>query len=103
MVNNDKQFKALEKATKILQIDGKDGLPVEAKWFNHLPTYNKKDLPTDFETNYYPQCINYTLLKAESKELDQFEKIQLQQISVKKFIKCDDIANLYEDDFFITY
>ena len=35
MSKNDKQFEALEKAMKILQINEKDGLHVEAKWFNH--------------------------------------------------------------------
>ena len=42
MSKNDKQFEALEKAMNISQIDEKDGLPVEAKWFNQLPIYDKK-------------------------------------------------------------
>ena len=58
---------------KILQIDEKDGLPVEAKWFHHSQIYDKKDLPTDFVTYDYPQCINERFLKVEPKELDQFE------------------------------
>ena len=35
MSKNDKQFGALEKAMKILQINEKDGLAVEAKCYNH--------------------------------------------------------------------
>ena len=46
----DKQFEALEKAMKILQVNDEVGLPVEAKWFNHLPIYVDKDLLTDFAT-----------------------------------------------------
>ena len=31
----NKEFDVLEKAMKVLQINEKDGLPVELKWFNH--------------------------------------------------------------------
>ena len=54
MSKNNEQFEALEKAMKILQIDENDGLPVEAKWFNHLPIHDEKDLPIDFATHDYP-------------------------------------------------
>ena len=37
MSKNTKEFEALEKAMKILQIDEKDGLAVESKLFDHLP------------------------------------------------------------------
>ena len=40
---------------KILQIDEKDVLAVEGKWFNHLPIYDKKDLSTDFVIYDHPQ------------------------------------------------
>ena len=73
MSKNDKLFETLEKAIKIWKINEKDGLPVEAKCFNHLPIYDKKDLPTDFGTYDNPQCINYTFLEVEPKELDQFK------------------------------
>ena len=72
MSKNDKHLEALEKAMKILQINDEDGLPVEAKWFNSLPIYDEKDLPTDFVAYDYSQRIKYTFPKVEPKELDQF-------------------------------
>ena len=54
MLKNNKQFQALEKAMKILHINEKDGLAVEAKWFNHLPIYDVKNLPIDFVTYNHP-------------------------------------------------
>ena len=73
MSKNDKQCEAFEKAMKILQSNERDILPVEAKWFDHLPIYDVKNLSRDFVTYDYPLCINYTVLKVEPKELDQFE------------------------------
>ena len=70
MSKNDNQFEAVEETMKILQIDEKDGLAVEVKWFNHLPIHDKKDIPTAFVTYNQQQCINYPFLKVELKELD---------------------------------
>ena len=71
MLNNDKQFEALNKAMKILQIDEEYGLAVEGKWFNHLPIYNETHL--NFVTYDHPQRINCCFLKVKPKEFDQFE------------------------------
>ena len=38
------EFDALEKAMKILQLNENDDLPVQIKWFNHLPNQNKKNI-----------------------------------------------------------
>ena len=54
MSKNDKQFVALEKVMKILQIDEKDGLAVEGNWLNHLPINDKKNLPSYFESYVHP-------------------------------------------------
>ena len=34
---------------KILQSNENDGLPVEIKWFNHLPIINEKTIPDDLK------------------------------------------------------
>ena len=51
----------------------KDGLPVESKWFNHLPIHNEKYVPDEFKKENYPYCMNYPLIKVEDKELQKFE------------------------------
>ena len=100
MSKSDKQFEALEKAIKILQFDEKDGLPVEAKWFNHLPIHNEKDLPLEFEASDYPQCLNYTFLKVEPEELDLFENNPFSTNFSQDIQKYDEIENFSQDDFF---
>ena len=54
---------------KILQLNEKDGLPVQSKWFNHLPIHNEKNIPDEFKDEKYLYCTNYPLIKAEHKEL----------------------------------
>ena len=103
MSKNDKQFEAIEKAMKILKINEKDGLPVEAKWFNHIPIYDEKDLLTDFVTYDYPQYIYYTFLKVESKELDRFENNPCTMNFSQEIQKYDEIDNLSEEDLLTTY
>ena len=88
---------------RILQINEKDGLAVEAKWFNHLLIYDEEDLLTDFVTYDYPQCINYSFLKVESKELDHFENNPFQQISLKKFISMMELTIFLKNIFLKTY
>ena len=100
MSKNDKQFEALEKAIKILLFDEKDGLPVEAKWFNHLPIHNEKDLPLDFETSEYPKCLNYTFLKVEPEEMDLFENNPFSTNFSQDIQKYDEIETFCEEEFF---
>ena len=76
MSRNDNQFEPLENSMKILQLIEKDVLPIDTKWFNHLPIHNKKDLPTDFVSCDYPQLISYPFLKVEPKKLDQSKNNQ---------------------------
>ena len=57
---------------KILQLNEKGGLPVQFKWFYHLPIHNKKYIPDEFKKEMYPYCINYCLIKVENKELQKF-------------------------------
>ena len=66
---DNKEFDALEKAMKILQMNEMDGLPVQLKWFNHLPIDNKKCIPDDFKKDNYLYCMNYPLIKVENNEL----------------------------------
>ena len=49
----------------MLMLNEKEGLPVKLEWFNHLPIYNKKDLPIEFNEPNFPECINYPNLKVE--------------------------------------
>ena len=100
MSKNDKQFEALEKAMKVLQIDEKDVLAVEAKWFNHLPIYDEKDFSTNFVTYDYPQWINYLFLKVEPKELCYFENNPFTTNFSQEIQKDDEIDNLSEEGFF---
>ena len=51
----------------------KDGLPVQWKWFNHLPIHNKKYIPDELKKENYPYCLNNPLIKKEHKELQQFK------------------------------
>ena len=103
MSKNDKQFKAIEKAMKILQIDEKDVLPVEAKWFNHLPIYDKKDLPTDFVTYDYSQCINYLFIKIEPMELDHYENDPFTTNFSQKFKSMMKLTFFSKTIFLTTY
>ena len=100
MSKNDKQFDGLEKAIKILQFDEKDGLPVEAKWFNHLPIHNEKHLPLDFETSEYPKCLNYTFLKVEPEEMDLFENNPFSTNFSQDIQKYDEIESFCQEEFF---
>ena len=58
---------------KALQLNEKDGLPVQSKRFNHLPIHNKKYIPDEFKKEKYLYCMNYPLIKVENKEILQFE------------------------------
>ena len=49
-INIIKEFNALEKATKILQLNE-----------NHLPNHNENYNPDDFKKENYPYCMNYPL------------------------------------------
>ena len=51
----------------------KDGLPVELKWFNHLPIHNEKFVPNEFRRENYPYYLSYPLMKVEDNELQKFE------------------------------
>ena len=48
------QFDAFEKAVKMLMLNEKEGLLVKLEWFNHLPIYNKEDLPIKFKQSNFP-------------------------------------------------
>ena len=65
---DDKEFDALEKARKILQLHEKDVSPVQLKWFDHLPIHNKKYIPDKFKKEKYPYCTSYPLIKVEHQE-----------------------------------
>ena len=61
---------------KILQLNEKDGLPVQLKWFHHSPPRNKKYIPDEFKKKNYPYYMNYPLIKVENMELQQFKSNQ---------------------------
>ena len=87
---------------KFLQIDEKDGLAVEGKWFNHFPIYDKKDLPSDFVTHDHPQRINYLFLQVEPRELHQFENNPFAIFFSQDTHKYDENDNVSQDDFLIA-
>ena len=58
---------------KILQLNEKDGLLFQLKWFNHLTIHNEKYIPDKFKKENYPYCMNYPLIKVQQKELQQFD------------------------------
>ena len=97
MINN---LKLLRRWWSFYKSIKKDGLAIKAKWFNHLPIYDEKDLPIDFVTYDYPQCINYTFLKVEPKELDQFEISPLTTNFSLEIQKYDENNNVSQEDFF---
>ena len=72
--SNNKQFDALEKAVKMLMLNEKEGLPMKMECFDHLPIYNKEDLPIKYEEPNVPECTNYPNLKIQPRELHAFEK-----------------------------
>ena len=53
----------------MLMLNEREGLPVKLEWFNHLPIYNKEDLPIEFKESNFTECTNYPNLKAQSREL----------------------------------
>ena len=79
--------------------DEKDGLAVEAKWFNHFPIYDDKDVPTDFVTYDRPQCINYLFLTVEPKEHDQLENNPSTTSFSQEIKKYDENDNVAQGDF----
>ena len=88
---------------KILQLNEKDGLPVQLKWFNHLPIYNEKDIPNYFNEDKYPTCINYPSIQVDHEEIQQFESNPFassfaQEISTYEE-NCNDNDNLFENYF----
>ena len=74
LLSDNKEFDALEKGMKTLQMNEKDGLPVELKWFNCLPIHNEKYIPDEFKKGKYTYCMNNPLIKVEHKKLQQFER-----------------------------
>ena len=100
---NGKQFEALEKAMKILQINEKDSLPIETKWFNHLPTNDGQDLLTDFLTYDQRQYINYRFLNVELKELDHFKNYRFTTNFSQEIQKYDKLTISLKKIFLTTY
>ena len=62
---DNQEFDELEKAMKILQLNKKDGLPVQI--------HNEKNVPDEFKKEKYSYCMNYPLIKVEYKILQQFK------------------------------
>ena len=67
------------------------------KWFNHLPIYNKKDLPIKFKEPNFAECTNYPNLKVEPRELHAFEKHPFASSFLQEVVTYD--QNLFTDNF----
>ena len=81
----------------MLMLNEKEGLPVNLEWFNHLPIYNKEDIPIEFQEQKFPKCTNYPNLKDYSRELCTFEKHPFASFSSQEVVTYD--QNLFADNF----
>ena len=82
--SNNKKFDALEKVVKMLMLNEKDGRPVKLEWFNHLPIYNKEDLPIEFKEAIFQNVLITQISRLNQKNCMRLKSIHLQVLSCKK-------------------
>ena len=84
-------------------LNEKEGLPVKLEWFNHLPIYNKEDIPIKFKEPNFPECPNHeweTLPHVMQTSNDEWDPSSLDHDQSSTMDKLPDNPTAYDHSIF---